>query len=201
MASAAGPRACSPHRPRARPPIRAHRRRRASRASPSGPTRPPSTSRKRRGIGAGEGPRSVARRLRPGARGSPRRPWRPTLRYVAVLLEPPATGTGGRSLSPSATFTSSTRRPEPLAAATMADDGVGAGADLVAGHLHRRLAVRRQRHPRRGGADVGRIAGAWRSPSRSASRRRASSPAGVAAGPAEALGAPGRSTAISERLE
>ena len=47
-----------------------------------------------------------------------------------MVLEPPATGAGGRSLSPSSTGHLFERHAEPFGRG-LGDDGVGAGADLM----------------------------------------------------------------------
>ena len=58
----------------------------------------------------------------------------------AALFEPPATGTGGRSLSPRCTVTSVDRKAERVGGGD-GDRGVGAGANLMRRHRHVGLAA------------------------------------------------------------
>ena len=66
---------------------------------------------------------------------------------LAVELEPPATGAGGRSLSPMKTDTFSTGTSQ-LFRGRLPDHGVGAVADLMAGDLDADAAVALQSRTR-----------------------------------------------------
>ena len=188
-----------PHKPRACRRRRGPAPRSSGSRRPSGPTSAPSAS---SGV-AGSAPREnavglhrrVGKRLRISSHALAM-----TLVIDAVLFEPPATVTGGKSLSPNDDFDVLDLKAQAVGDGDRGD-GIGAGADLVPRHFDRGLALRRSATaaPRPGRCWWGRSRS--RSPSRSTNRRRAWSRAAD-------CGAlqPNRSAAwskhfISERLE
>ena len=62
------------------------------------------------------------------------------MQTLAVEIDPPATGAGGRSVSPRNTETLSTGMPSRLGG-RLRNDRIKAIADLVAGRLDQRAAV------------------------------------------------------------